>query len=187
MAEGHRSGTAGDVVITGAPGAFVRGVDALSRIGLYIAMLIVLGMMTLVCVEILLRNVFHYSLLIVDEVVGNMTAAFAFFAISYALREGALLRVDVIFERLAPAVQAALQVVYDTLSIGYVAIVFYFCVKLVLSSIRYNTVSVSALATPMWIPQSVLPIGGALLILALAAEIVRNIYRYRALRSGGVR
>lgn len=180
----HGTPKAGDALPAGVLGRFVRGVDLITRAGLYIAMATVLAMMVLVCVEIVLRNFFQQSLQIVDEVVGNLTAMFAFFAIAYALREGALLRVDVIFERLSPIVQAALQVVYDTLSLVYVAILFHFLVKLVMSSFKYKVVSVSTLATPMWMPQSVMPIGAAMLILALMAEIARNVCRFRALRQG---
>jgi TRAP-type mannitol/chloroaromatic compound transport system permease small subunit len=56
----------------------------------------------------------------------------------------------------------------------------------VLNSYRNETLSFSQAEIPVWIPQLVMPIGATILMLAMVAEIARNVVLLINLRKGTV-
>ncbi|MEQ9814042.1 MAG: TRAP transporter small permease [Azospirillaceae bacterium] len=167
---------------------FERFSDALTKLSVWLAMGIILLMTGIVAVDLVMRNLANQSLMIVDEVVGQLTVAMAFLGISYGLRRHALLRVELIYRRLSAKAGAVVRICFDLASLFYTVLVIWFGIRLVDSSMRLEVVSLSLLQTPMWIPQMVIPVGGGILILALVAELMRDTRRLVAVwREGGRR
>ena len=149
-------------------------VHGLAMVGLFISGLMVLMMTGLICLEVILRSFFNHSLLVVDEVVGYMLATFSFFGISYAMRAGALLRIDTFFMKLPERYQRVLQLLFDLASLAFVAVLEYLLLTAVQRTYSRGIVSVSITNFPVWIPQAVMPIGLSVLILVILVEIARS-------------
>jgi TRAP-type transport system small permease protein len=160
---------------------FERFADVLANVSVWTAMGVILLMMVLITVDMLLRNLAGRSLLVVEEVVGQLTVATAFLGIPYALRRHALLRVELLRNQLSAKAGAVVDIAFTLASILYIGIVIWFGVRLVSSSLRLKIVSLSYLQTPMWIPQLVIPVGGSLLLLALLAELLRDTRRLKTI------
>lgn len=160
---------------------FLKVTDALVFVAFYLAAAVLIAMVGLICTEMVLLHLFSQSLLFLDDVVGQLVAVFAFLAIGYCMREHALIRVEVIYHNLGPFRRFFADIVYALVSLFYVCTLNYYIIKLVRSSFNNDVRSLSILETPVWIPQLVMPIGGAILILAIIADMVRQGYRMRAL------
>jgi len=159
---------------------FLSAVDRLSGLGLFLAAIVVLALIGLITAELVLVHLFQRSLLFVDDLAGQLVAVFAFLGIAYCLREGALIRVEVLYNRLNTIWRPIVDIVFSLASLLFAGIIEQHLIRLVLSSHRYGVRTLSALEMPLWIPQLALPIGGGVLILAILAEIVRDGYRLRA-------
>ncbi|MCB1461260.1 MAG: TRAP transporter small permease [Nitratireductor sp.] len=149
-------------------------VNVLALAGLFVSGLMVLAMTGLICLEVVLRSFFNHSLLVVDEVVGYMLATFAFFGISYAMRSGALLRIDTFLIKLPARYQSILQLVFDLASLAFAGVLEYHLLTAVERTFSRGVVSVSITNLPVWIPQAVMPIGLFVLILVILVEIARS-------------
>lgn len=165
----------------GVVGGFIAAVDGLTRAAGYLAMGIILVMVGLICVELALLHLFDRSLMFMDDVVGQLVAVFAFLAIGFCLRERALIRVEVIHARLRGLTLVLVEIFYSLASLLYAGVLGFYVLRLVMSSYTNKVVSMSSLEAPMWIPQAVLPIGMAILILAIIADLLGQIHTLRGL------
>jgi TRAP-type C4-dicarboxylate transport system permease small subunit len=133
--------------------------------------LLVLAMMLVIAVDVFTRAAFGYSWQMSEEIAGYLLVALVFCSLSIAARDGAMLRVDFLFVRLAPRVQQLLDRAYAVLGLAFVGLWTYQLGRLVWSSYTREMVSNSAYPVPLWIPQVAMPVGAALLFVALVAII----------------
>jgi len=138
---------------------------------------ILVVMMTLIMAEVIARSFFSVSLQFVDEYASYTLVWVTFLGMSVALHDGALFRVGIIYDRLSPLAQTALQVLWDLLALVFSSVSAWACLRQVLSSYERDLVAPTVIATPLWIPQIVMPIGSALVVLVMlvitATDIVR--------------
>ena len=165
----------------GAAAVFLKCSDLLIGITFYLAMAILIAMVGLICTELVLVHLFHRSLLFMDDVVAELVAVFAFLAIGYCMRERALIRVELIYHNLGPLARVVADIIYSAVSLMYVGALTYYVIRLVKSSYANDVRSLSVLETPAWIPQMVMLIGAAILIIAILADLIRGGYRLRLL------
>jgi TRAP-type C4-dicarboxylate transport system permease small subunit len=123
-------------------------VDGLLRAGAVAAEIMLALLVVMVTVEILMRNLFTVSFGIVDELMGYFLVAIVFLGLGQSIREGALLRVDVFLNLLGQLW------------------------TLVANSYVRGTASGSAIAIPLWIPQSPMVVGALLGILGFVVLMV---------------
>ena len=159
-------------------------VGILARLALLLSAFIMLGMIGLITIEVVLRSLFSQSLLIVDEFVGYMLAAFAFLGLGYAARTQSLLRIDTFFTMMSPKTQIVAQILFDIASLVYVSILTGYVIQLVKLSYSRGIISVSIFPVPTWIPQSSMAIGGTILVLVLLMEVLRDIAMLRRTDGG---
>ncbi len=117
----------------------------------------------LITLEIFLRSVVGTSLLIVDELSGDLLVLLTFFGANHALRTGSLLRVDFLFDRLSARGQRIAGIAYDVACGVFCAILTWYFGRLVLSSYSNDVVSSTMASTPMFIPQLAMPLGTGLM------------------------
>jgi TRAP-type C4-dicarboxylate transport system permease small subunit len=98
---------------------------------------------------------------------------------SVAEAHGAFHRVELIQARLADATRTISQIVFDLMSLGAAAIVTWQLTRLTLNSWRAEDVAPTPLQTPLWLPQSTMAIGMALLCFALIRTILVKAKRVR--------
>jgi len=137
------------------------------------------AMMILITVEVVSRTFFNYSLQITDEVSSYLLVAVTFLGIGISLREGALFRVDFLYARFSARRKSGLEVLFNILSLGFILLAEYQILRFLVSSIERGITAPTLLATPLYLPQLVMPVGMGFVILVLFAEIRKN---FQALR-----
>jgi TRAP-type C4-dicarboxylate transport system permease small subunit len=152
--------------------------DAVSRLASFVARAngalceaILVGLVVVVALEVVLRNTVGVSLQFMEEVSSYFLVLITFLAFSVSLRDGALFRVDVLWERLPVFTRNILQVVLDLVSIGIVVILLRATSLHVWSSFSRGTISPTELSLPLWIPQLAMPAGLIFVLLVLVAGI----------------
>lgn len=118
----------------------------------------------LVNVEVVARGVFNTSTLIADEYSGYLFTWLTLLGLGYALQQGTFLRVEGLIERLPPRGRAWADFVSALVGLVVAAICTYSTALLVLSTYRFGTVSIQPSATPLWMPQAVLPVAFLVLV-----------------------
>ncbi len=146
--------------------------------------LFLLAMIVMIGAEAIARNVLHTSLQITDEVGGYLLVALTFLSMSVAEAHGAFHRVEFVQMRLSPSARIVSQIVFELISLAASALITWQLIRLALNSLRTEDVAPTPLATPLWMPQTSMGIGMALLCLALLRTIAAKI---RYLRAGAPR
>jgi|SRR5579871_1851975 len=146
--------------------------------------LFLLAMIVMIGAEAIARNVLHTSLQITDEVGGYLLVALTFLSMSVAEAHGAFHRVEFVQMRLSRSGRIVSQIIFELMSLAASALVTWQLIRLALNSFRTEDVAPTPLATPLWMPQTSMGIGMALLCLALLRTIAAKV---RYLRAGASR
>jgi TRAP-type C4-dicarboxylate transport system permease small subunit len=157
-----------------------RPLNLLERASLWTSAFCMAGMAILMLAEILLRSVFNSTTEHSDELVGYLLVGVSFLSLALCQSRGAFHRVEMVQMRLGPRGQALSSLVFDVLSFAYIAVTGWYFVQFVMSSYRREAMASTVLATPLWIPESVMVLGAAMLLLALAQSIVDDVRKLLA-------
>ncbi len=144
---------------------------------------LLVGIAVLVNVEIVVRGVFNTSTLLADEYSGYLFAWLTLLGFGYALQQGAFLRVEGLIDRLSPRWRARADVLSALVGLVVAVVCTYSTATLVLATLRYGTLSIQPSATPLWMPQIVMPLafgGLALIYLGLVVSAWRRAARLAA-------
>ena len=158
--------------VAAGPSLIERGSEALCALFL-IVMIVLIGS------EAIARNVFSTSLQVTDEIGGYLLVATTFLSMSVAEAHGAFHRVELIQARLGDAMRTISQIIFDLMSHGAAALVTWQLTRLTLNSWRAEDVAPTPLQTPLWLPQSAMAVGMALLCFALIRTILAKAKRVR--------
>jgi len=152
-----------------------RPFNFIERLSLWLSSLCLIGMTLLMLLEIVLRSVFNSTTENSDELVGYMLIGVSFLSLALCQSRGAFHRVEMVQMRLGPRGQAVSALIFDTLSFGYIALTTWYFVQFVMSSYRREAVASTPLATPLWIPETVMVVGAAMLLLVLGKAIIDDV------------
>ncbi len=141
--------------------------------------LALVGMIVLIGAEAIVRNVYNSSLQITDEVGGYLLVAVTFLSLSVSQAHGTYHHVELVQARLSPKARLRSQLLFDFMSLVTCGILTWQLARMNLNSWRSEDFAPTPLGTPLWLPQLVMPIGMALLCLALSRTIVFKIGRLR--------
>jgi TRAP-type C4-dicarboxylate transport system permease small subunit len=144
----------------------------------------VAGMMALVTFEVLLRTFANRSTLVADEMAGYLLVGMTFLGLAPSLRDGAFIRIDTYRGRLRGGARRALDVALVALALAYAITLDWYLWDLLAGTWRLGTTSIQVSRTPLWIPQTVMAVGGLLLIVELVVEMVLVITADEALAAG---
>lgn len=143
--------------------------NALSTVGAVLAGIVFVGMSLLVVVDVVLRNTIGRSTLIASEYSGYALAAMTYLSLAFTFREGAHIRITFVHDRLPPAIRRPAEV----LLVAFAAVVTFVGVlsvrEMVATSFERGTIAYTVARTPLWIPQGIVLIGLALLLVQLIA------------------
>lgn len=101
-----------------------------------------------------------------------MAAAF-FLGLAYTLRAGGHVRVALVAEYLPPKGAWLLDILATTIALYFSGFITYALVQIAVASYVGGSLTFTATATPLYIPQSVMAFGGILLTLQLAVRVAR--------------
>ena len=153
-------------------GVFDRGLAVLTAAGLMIGALVVIALTVIVGYSVALRYLWNWPQVWSDELVGYLLVYLVMLGAAEALRQGHHIEVDLVTERLGPRGRRIVH------AWGLCATAF---VALVLTVAGWEMVSFSAdvgllsegyLEVPMWVPQSAVPLGSALLFLTAVSRLL---------------
>lgn len=149
----------------------------IAHVAMAMAALTVLAMCLLVTGAVFARYVLGLPVVWVPEIVGYLMVALVFLALGETMLAGSHIRIDLLVGRLPPRVRNIVDLLTLTLSTGIAGFFAWHGVKTMMRSLDYGRRdSFGALSTPLYIPQSALPIGLSVLTLALALLACRKLY-----------
>lgn len=156
-----------------APTWLEKGCMLICEIGIVLMALIVL-------VEIFTRNVLGFSYEISEELGGYIICAITFLSLSVAQVYHSYHHVQFVQERFSPRWQAISHLVFDLCNLLLCALFVWQLGRLTMLSYRSGDIAPSQLATPLWIPQAIMPIGAAAAVISVARSALGNFRRVRA-------
>lgn len=108
---------------------------------------------------------------------GYAMAAASFFAFANALNKGAHIRVSILLNAVAPGPKRLIEIWCFALAAAIAWYVTYYAYWFVYWSWKFNEISQGQDAIALWIPQSVMVIGSALLAIALTDNLLHVLFR----------
>jgi TRAP-type C4-dicarboxylate transport system permease small subunit len=108
---------------------------------------------------------------------GYSMAAASFFAFANALNRGAHIRVSLVLNAVPKRAKWFLEIWCFGIATAVMWYFTYYAYWFTFWSWKFNEVSQAQDATPMWIPQSVMVIGGAILAISLTDHLMHVIFK----------
>ena len=117
-----------------------------------------------------------------DDFVAWCMAAMAFLGLAHTFRNGEMIRVGLVIDRLPERSRHWVEIVCLIIGTGFVGFFAYYAVKMNYESYMYHDMSQGVIAVPMWIPQIGYSLGIVILLIAFVDEFVHvvrgNLPRY---------
>jgi TRAP-type C4-dicarboxylate transport system permease small subunit len=157
------------------PGWMERGCMLLCEIG-------IVAMAVIVLVEIVTRNLFGFSFEASEELGGYIVVGITFLSLSVCQVYRSYHHVQFVQTRLSPRMRAASHVLFDVLSLGFCLLLVWQLTRFVATSYRSEDVAMTLLATPLWIPQALMPLGAVAASISLARSLIGNLRKLLAAR-----
>ena len=150
-------------------------IDKMAKGGMWIAKGCLFVMVLLINIEVIGRYFLGFSTLIADEYSAYLFVGCSFLGFAYAFRKGNFLRVHTLLDRLPPGYLRYFHLGSCTLSFVFSVILTYELIKLPYTSYLFHSKSIQPSATPLFIPQLILPIGMAAMTIALLSETIHTL------------
>lgn len=152
-----------------------KAIDTISTVTGWLAGVGVYGMTITIFVDVVLRYFFRSSLFVADELSIYFMMYVAFIGAAMTMKNGAHIKVDLLYRRLPKKAQLWLNTV--TMIVGTIIcfIMAYQSAWWVRYTYKTNFISPTMLETPMWIPMSVIPIGLFLWCLQYVSESIKAV------------
>lgn len=157
-----------------------RPFDLLERLSLWTSSFCMIGMVLLILAEVFLRGFFNSTTEHSDELVGYLLVGISFLSLALCQSRGAFHKVELVQMRLGPRGKAFSALIFDLVSFAYIALTAWYFLQFVMSSYRREAMASTALATPLWIPESAMVVGAVMLLLALGKAVIADVRRLAA-------
>jgi len=141
-----------------------------------LAALSLIAILVLIIVQMLARwtgEVFPGA----PDYAGYAMAAASFLAFASALNHGSHIRVSILLNALPDKARWVLEIWCFAIATAVMWYFVYFAQKFVYWSWKFNEISQGQDKTPLWIPQSAMLIGAAILAIALTDHLLHVIFR----------
>jgi TRAP-type C4-dicarboxylate transport system permease small subunit len=114
-----------------------------------------------------------------DDFAAWSMAAMAFLALAHTFKEGEMIRVGLMVDKLSGWKKRVAEIV--SLAIGLLIVCYFawFATRLTIDSYRFNDISQGVVSIPLWIPQLGYCLGLIILAIAFLDELIRTIAGYR--------
>ncbi len=138
--------------------------------------ILLLGMAFYICVDVLLRKLFSYSIKGSIELSSYVLAAMSGWIFSYALLNKAHVRIDIFYIRLPLKIKVFLDVVsYISLLLFFIPLTYY-SYRFFYTSLMRHSVANTPLHTPLWLPESVWVAGLVFFIWVIILSLLRVMF-----------
>jgi TRAP-type C4-dicarboxylate transport system permease small subunit len=153
----------------------LKGIDQINTWLMYLAALILGGIVLLILFEILLWNLTEVSTLITDEYSAYGLAAIVFFGAGYTLKEEGHIRITLLVNMFPSKISRWITISATLLSTLLMGYMLFFLYKMIFATYRYQTTSGTLTNTLLWIPQAIMYLGAVGFFLQLIASSIRVI------------
>lgn len=137
----------------------------------------IVALAIIVVAEIVARNLFDFSFQISDEVGGYIVVGLTFLALPVCQARQAYHHVMFVQVRLPQRAREVLNLAFDLVSLAFCAVLVWELTWQTLQTWQTGDIAPTELATPLWIPQAVMPVGCVILGLVLLRGILRRVQR----------
>lgn len=156
-----------------------RLLDALYEGAAWLAALFMVGLLVMVLLSVVSRQL-HFYVPGTDAYAGYLMAASGFLALAHTLKRGEHIRVTLLIGRLQGRARRGMEI-WALLAASALALLSaFYSARLVWQSHVFNDISTANDATPLWIPQLGMAIGTAILAIAFIDELVLEIRGQRS-------
>jgi TRAP-type C4-dicarboxylate transport system permease small subunit len=140
----------------------------------------IVAMAAIVLLEIITRNLFGFSFEISEEIGGYIVVGITFLSLPVCQVYRSYHHVMFIQNRLGPRTRAATHVFFDVLSLAFCLLLVWQLTRIVIESHHSGDVAMTLLATPLWIPELVMPIGAIAASISVTRSLIGNVRRFMA-------
>ncbi len=152
----------------------IRWIDRLSDYGAYLSSVILIAIVILIVANIVLMSFFNSSIMITDEYSAYMFAWFVMFSVSYTLKENAHIKITVLSSRLLSTPRKLLRLLVIVVAFAISVFAAYNSAYMVYQAYVYQMKADTVAQTLLYMPQSCMPIGFAMLALQLLGELLKE-------------
>ena len=149
--------------------------ERISQLAVWVGGAALLAAALMVTVDVLSRKIFNITMSGSDEYSGYVFSATTTWAYSYCLLHRSNVRIDALYNYLPRKVTAILDVVGLLLLFYFMSIMTYYAMVSFVDSWVNNSVSITTLGTPQWIPQLCWVAGLILFFVTLIFVVVYSI------------
>lgn len=157
--------------VSGKRGVIRRALDFLFSAVAVVGEIGLVLMMVVMAAEVFTRNALSSSLVIADEASAALLVIVTFLGLSLAVRNNKLFRFDGLVRRIPDGVWRPYEKGLFVAALGVSLILLFYVWRFVASTVRRGTTSDGMIDYPLWIPQIFMPIGAALLVLAILEKL----------------
>ena len=151
---------------------------SVSRVAVWIGGGAHLAAAIMVTIDVVLRKLFSITMSGSDEISGYVFAAGTTWAYSYCLLHRSNIRIDAVYNLLPRRVRGLLDITGVLLLLVYNAVLTRHAWQAFATSYERDSVSITTLATPLWIPQMFWVVGLVVFELTLVFVVVYAMVRY---------
>ena len=126
----------------------------------------------IVVMEIVGRNLFSYSMIGADEIASFAVIWSVFFTASIGVKKNIHVRIDVLLMVLPATAARVVDALGTVMALVFTTYLTYSGWALLQESIMLGEMTMTMLRMPLWIPQSIIPVGGFLLSVRLVQRLV---------------
>lgn len=142
-----------------------------------LAALMILAVLILTAANVIGRYFLSAPLRGAEEATGYLVVGMVMLGAAEAYRRGDHIRIDLLSERLGPAGQCWVEQLSHLAVIGFAAVLMWTGWHTVAFSRMFGAYSPGYLQVPLWIPQTALIAGGALLATMAALRLLDDVHR----------
>lgn len=149
-------------------------IERVSKAMSILAGLAALTVVLLVSFDVLMRYFFNHPQIFVDELASFLQVFITFGGLAYTFRTGGHVRVDLVISHVGPTARAWLRVITLGLGVAFLVVVIWVTAQSAVTAYRFGRVSV-VMQYPIWVPMLFIPSGLALMAIAMAANLMRQV------------
>ena len=148
-----------------------RLLDAVARALLAFSNILLVALFLLINAEIVLRATLGKSTLVSDEYSGYLLCWLTLSGFLYGMRTNAFLRVDIVVQRLRGRLRSLAEALAAAGGLAVSLVACYSTGLLALTNWKFHGTSSHFTATPLYLPQSIMPAAFALLAVAYLVQL----------------
>jgi TRAP-type C4-dicarboxylate transport system permease small subunit len=139
----------------------------------HVATVSILLMMLLISVEVFIRKTFGMSTKIAHDMSGFLLVAVTFLGAAETLRAGKHLRVTILFDNLGTRLRRICEFINLAITMVFIALLLWSTLGLTVDSYLRGNLTDGIIQLPEYLPQALMPVGLAVFLLQLFANLTR--------------